>query len=83
MLLFLNLQKSAALYASRHNEAVLALDRALGHLNKDEGNLGLLWLGRAFQLAPADAEDLQFVMSRQSERVAGEGCDAKGNRVSC
>jgi WD40 repeat protein/serine/threonine protein kinase len=62
MLAFWNLQKSAALYASRHNEALLALDRALGHLEKDEGNLGLLWLGRALQLAPPGAEDLQFVI---------------------
>ena len=62
MLGFWNLQKSAALYASRHNEAVLAARIALVHLNKDEGNLGLLWLGRALQLAPAEAADLQFVI---------------------
>jgi WD40 repeat protein/serine/threonine protein kinase len=62
MLAFWNLQKSAALYASRHNEALLALDRALGHLDKDEGHLGLLWLGRALELAPAEAEDLQFAI---------------------
>src|SRR5262249_43373610 len=57
-----NLQKSAALYASRHNEAQLALDRGLGHRNKGGTNLGLLWLGRALQVAPAEAEDLQFVI---------------------
>ena len=62
MLAFWNVQKSAALYASRHNEAVLALDRALGHLDKNEGNLGLLWLGRALELAPPAAADLQFVI---------------------
>jgi WD40 repeat protein/serine/threonine protein kinase len=62
MLAFWNIQKSAALYASRHNEALLALDRALDHLPKDEGNLGLLWLARALELAPAAADDLQFVI---------------------
>jgi eukaryotic-like serine/threonine-protein kinase len=62
MLLFWNLQEAASLNASRRSEALLALDRALGHFDKEEGNLGLLWLGRALNLAPVEAGDLQFVI---------------------
>ena len=80
MLGFWNQQKSAALYASRQNEALLALDRAIDHLDKDEGNLGLLWLGRALQRAPEEAADLQVVIRSNLSAVAGQSCEAQGNR---
>jgi WD40 repeat protein/serine/threonine protein kinase len=62
VLVIRNFEKDQALYASQRNEATLALDRALNHLEKREGNLGLLWLGRSLELAPAKATDLQRVI---------------------
>jgi WD40 repeat protein/serine/threonine protein kinase len=62
MLIFWNMEKSSSLYASQRNEALLALDRALDLLQKDETNLGLLWLGRSLERAPSDDEDLQRVI---------------------
>jgi eukaryotic-like serine/threonine-protein kinase len=62
VLVIRNFEKDQALYASQRNEATLALDRALSHLEKREGNLGLLWLGRSLEIAPAKATDLERVI---------------------
>jgi WD40 repeat protein len=51
-----------ALAESRRLSATLALDRGLADCDKGEVGHGLLWLTRALELAPADADDLRRVI---------------------
>src|SRR5262245_12659241 len=52
----------AALAESRRQAARIALDRGLALCEQGEPGLGMLWLARGLELAPDDAQDLQWVL---------------------
>jgi WD40 repeat protein/serine/threonine protein kinase len=54
--------QSMRLKESQRTNALLALDTAHRHFEQDEGNLGLLWLGRALEHAPPTDTALQNVI---------------------
>jgi WD40 repeat protein/tRNA A-37 threonylcarbamoyl transferase component Bud32 len=55
-------EKSELLVKAQKRNALSALDTAQRHFGDHEGNLGLLWLGRALEDAPANDRDLQRVV---------------------